>query len=164
MCKQFAGHDLHRGWARTCYGEEGHPRRIQDTCRPGDVTVPLWRRGPAWPLTLLSPVLSPSTTCRVLTPVSTTLRPRSTSITMLISKTPSMSSLLWCLNPQEVLMKRVSLYSASCSALLRNLQSSVAQAVLNRVGGSGALSFDDSLSDHVCGGDCDHRHFYLTHD
>ena len=45
-----------------------------------------------------------------------------------------------------------------------NLQSSVAQAVLNRVGGSGALSFDDSLSDHVCGGDCDHRHFYLTHD
>ena len=45
-----------------------------------------------------------------------------------------------------------------------NLQSSVAQAVLNRVGGSRALSFDDSISDHVCDGDCNHRHFYLSHD
>jgi len=44
-----------------------------------------------------------------------------------------------------------------------NLQSSVAQAVLNRVGGSRALSFDDSISDHVCDGDCNHRHFYLSH-
>ena len=94
-------------------GESKTPGR-----RPGDVTVPLWRRG-------LGLAIDVAVTCpfavsnrRGLNPVSTTPRPRSTSITTLISKTPSTSSLQWCLNPLEVLMRRASLYSASCSALL----------------------------------------------
>ena len=45
-----------------------------------------------------------------------------------------------------------------------NLQSSVAQAVLNRVGGAGALSCDDLISDLKCSGDSGHRRFYLNHD
>ena len=44
-----------------------------------------------------------------------------------------------------------------------NLQSSVAQAVLNRVGGAGALSCDDLISDLKCSGDSGHRRFY-NHD